>query len=230
MKAYIHMTAASEVLDCDLKNIVPDALMRRRMSRIVRDGVTAAMVCAENRPIDAIITASAYGCLADSEKFLHTLLESEEQLLSPTPFIQSTFNTVGATVALLQRNHGYNMTYAHGTGSFPAALLDAMMLIEEREVQYVLVGAIEEVTPTLRTLLQRMRVRQIPQQGGAIFFLLSSEEQGACAEIRIDSVHTSTQSGYSDPLAPARELYNAIDDHSSGTLKIGDINLNLQCI
>lgn len=230
MNAYIHKIASSDALDCDLKTIVPDPLMRRRMSRIVRDGVMAAAVCAGERQLDAIITATAYGCLTDSEKFLQILLASDEEQLSPTPFMQSTFNTVGATIALLRQCHCYNTTYAHGGGSFPAALLDAMMLIEEQEVQYVLVGAIEEVTPTLRTLLARMRVEQIPTQGGALFFLLSAEAGGACAEICIDSIGTTSQRGYSDPLAPARALYNAISNRHSGALAIENLNLEVRCI
>ncbi|MEG0788695.1 MAG: beta-ketoacyl synthase chain length factor [Alistipes sp.] len=230
MKAYIHKIAASDALDCDLKTIVPDALMRRRMSRIVRDGVMAAAVCAGERQLDAIITATAYGCLSDSEKFLQMLLDSDEELLSPTPFIQSTFNTVGATVALLGQYHCYNTTYAHGSASFSAALLDAMMLIEEREARHVLVGAVEEVTPTLCALLRRMRVESLPLQGGALFFLLSADETGACAEVCVDSVETILQKGYSDPLTPARTLYNAVVDRYSGALSIGNLNLNVRCI
>ncbi|MEG1983123.1 MAG: beta-ketoacyl synthase chain length factor [Alistipes sp.] len=229
MKAYIHKISASDGIDCDLKAIVPDAMMRRRMSRIVRDGVIAATVCAGECQLDAIITATAYGCLADSEKFLRTLLDSNEELLSPTPFIQSTFNTIGATIALLRQDHCYNITYAHGSASFSTALLDAMMLIEEHEALHVLVGAIEELTPTLRILLERMRVDLIPPQGGALFFLLSAEEAGACAEVWVDSINTSMQRSYSDPLASAWNLYNAIDNHHCGALTIGNLNLEVRC-
>ena len=138
MKAYIHRTAASENSGCDLKAIVPDPLMRRRLSRIVRDGVTAAAVCAEGHEVDAVITATAYGCLADSEKFLRVVIDNDEQLLPPSAFIQSTFNTVGATVALLLQRHCYNMTYAHGTDGFGTAILDALMLIDGQEARQVL--------------------------------------------------------------------------------------------
>lgn len=230
MKAYIHKIAASDALDCDLKTIVPDALMRRRMSGIVRDGVMTAVVCAGEHPLDAIITATAYGCLTDSEKFLRTWLESDEQLLSPTPFIQSTFNTVGATIALLRQSHCYNTTYAHGADSFASALLDALMLIEQGEVQHILVGAVEELTPTLCAVLHRMRVESLPEQGGALFFLISNTTEGALAEICLDNLGILAQSPYSDPLAPARALYNAVVDKYSGKLAIGNLNLNVRCI
>lgn len=230
MKAYIHKITASDALDCDLKAIVRNPLMRRRMSRIVRDGVMAAALCAEGYRVDAIITATAYGCLADSEKFLRTWLESDEELLSPTPFIQSTFNTVGATIALLGRNHCYNTTYAHGDDSFASALLDALMLISEGEAQHILVGAVEELTPTLCTLLRRMRVEPLPEQGGALFFLISKTAEEARAEICLESVGTTAQDRYRDPLAPARALYNAIINKHSGTLAIGNLNLSVRCI
>lgn len=230
MKAYIHKIATSDDTGCDLKTIVPDALMRRRMSRIVRDGVTAAAVCAGESPLDAIITATGYGCLADSEKFLSTWLGSDEELLSPTPFIQSTFNTVGATVALLRQCRGYNMTYAHGADSFPTALLDAMMLLDENQARYLLVGAVEEVTPTFCALLARMRVEPLPTQGGALFFLLSAEAEGASAEVRLDSVGTSAQSLYSDPLAPARTLHAALSGRCDGAVTVGNLNLSVRCL
>lgn len=51
--------------------------------------------------VDAIITATGLGCLADTEKFMNALMDNREQMLNPTAFIQSTFNTVGAQLALL---------------------------------------------------------------------------------------------------------------------------------
>lgn len=230
MKAYIHSIAASENSECDLRAIVPDPLMRRRMSRIVRDGVTAAAVCAEGREVDAIITATAYGCLADSEKFLRVVLDNDEQLLPPSAFIQSTFNTVGAAVALLQQRHCYNMTYAHGADGFGAAVLDALMLIDGQEARQVLVGAVEEVTPTLRTLLGRMRVHALPEQGGAFFFLLSAEEEGACAQIRVEATGGAAQTRYNDPLEPARRLYRLVSAGQRGTADLGNLKLEVKCL
>lgn len=230
MKLYLHNATASESLDCDLKSVVPDALMRRRMSQIVRNGVTAASVCAGSKPIDAIITATAYGCLADSEKFLHTLIESDEELLSPTPFIQSTFNTIGATFALLQQNHCYNTTYAHGAESFAAAMLDAAMLLEEGEARQVLVGAVEEVTPTLLLLLERMQVKQLPKVGGAYFFRLSSDPQGARTELTLTLRNGSPQSDCSDPLAIPRQLYQAFTERQAGKFHSATLEFDLRCI
>src|ERR1700712_3432973 len=88
-----------------------DSKSIRRMSRIVKMGVTAALTCLKTAAVEnpaAIITATAYGCLEDSSSFLRRMIEFNETMLSPTAFIQSTHNTVGAQIALLIKSHNYN--------------------------------------------------------------------------------------------------------------------------
>ena len=127
----------------DYKDIITNATLRRRMSRIVKMGVACGLECmGELSPekIQGIITATGLGCLTDTEKFLNNLLDNEERMLNPTPFIQSTFNTIGAQIALIHQIHAYNMTYVHRGLSFESALLDAMMKIGEGS-ENILVGA-----------------------------------------------------------------------------------------
>ena len=112
----------------DYKDIITNATLRRRMSRIVKMGVACGLECmGELSPekIQGIITATGLGCLTDTEKFLNNLLDNEERMLNPTPFIQSTFNTIGAQIALIHQIHAYNMTYVHRGLSFESALLDS---------------------------------------------------------------------------------------------------------
>ncbi len=176
---YLESIATHGMLPDDLRELIPDAAMRRRMSRIVRQGVATAVACADGveriADLDAIITATGWGCLTDSERFLRLDCETEEQLLTPTPFIQSTFNTVGAQIALLGHNHGYNTTYVHRSRSFESALLDAMMRLEEGEASRVLVGAYEEETPTQHHIMERMgRWRKARDGEGCAFVLLTA--------------------------------------------------------
>ncbi|MDR1730294.1 MAG: beta-ketoacyl synthase chain length factor [Prevotellaceae bacterium] len=166
-------------IEPNYKDYVTDAGMRRRMSRIVKMGVAAALDCLKNSPVknpDAIITATGLGCLTDTEKFLHTLAANDEQLLNPTSFIQSTFNTIGAQIALILKNHNYNFTYVHRGFSFESAILDAMMQLDEGEAQNVLAGAVDEITPTSFRVMKRMGFwRNGAKMGeGAQFFMLSS--------------------------------------------------------
>lgn len=160
----------------DYKQWITDAGLRRRMSRIVKMGVTAGLQCLQSSAMqaDAIITATGLGCLADTEKFLKSISEQDEELLSPTPFIQSTFNTIGAQIALITGNKSYNTTYVHRALSFESALLDALMQLQSGEAENILVGAVDELTPTVFQILKRMGAwRKNPAGEGAAFFLLS---------------------------------------------------------
>lgn len=162
----------------DYKGIITNATLRRRMSRIVKMGVACGLECIDgmaSENIQGIITATGLGCLADTEKFLSTLIENEERMLNPTPFIQSTFNTIGAQIALFRQIHAYNMTYVHRGLSFESALLDGMLKIWEG-ADNILVGAIDEITDTSCAIQQRLGLLKGMQAGeGAQFFLLSRE-------------------------------------------------------
>lgn len=162
----------------DYKHMITNATLRRRMSRIVKMGVACGLECIGDLPpekIQGIITATGLGCLVDTEKFLNSLIDNEERMLNPTPFIQSTFNTIGGQIALIRQIHSYNMTYVHRGLSFESALLDAMMKIWEGNEQ-ILVGAMDEMTETSYLIQQRLGMLKGIEAGeGAQFFLLSRE-------------------------------------------------------
>jgi 3-oxoacyl-[acyl-carrier-protein] synthase II len=165
-----------------------DPKMIRRMSRIVKMGVASALTCLRNAGIEnpsALLTATAYGCLEDSSSFLRRMIEFDEKMLSPTAFIQSTHNTVGAQIALLIKCHNYNNTIVHRSFSFENALVEANLLLEEG-IKHVLVGAIDENTRDRQAILSRFGLyksnRKDAQQHagniageGAAFFLLNKE-------------------------------------------------------
>jgi 3-oxoacyl-[acyl-carrier-protein] synthase II len=161
-----------------------DSKMIRRMSRIVKMGVAAAMTCLKNAQVEnpsAIITATAYGCLEDSSSFLRRMIEFDEKLLSPTAFIQSTHNTVGAQIALLLKCHNYNNTIVHRALSFENALTESILLLQEGTGP-VLAGAVDEITDDSHTILSRFGLyRKIDNHlgnidgEGAAFFLLDKD-------------------------------------------------------
>jgi hypothetical protein len=131
----------------------------RRMSRIVKMGVCSAIKCIRDSGIenpDAIITGTGMGCLEDTEKFLLSLYENQEKLLNPTPFIQSTHNTVGASIAMLLKCNNYNNTFGHRGFSFENTLLDGMMLLNEGKAENILVGAVDELTSNLFSITDRL--------------------------------------------------------------------------
>ncbi|TYB74100.1 3-oxoacyl-ACP synthase [Bizionia saleffrena] len=162
--------------------IAPGAL--RRMATGVKMGVTAGKKALEKANItnpDAILTGTGMGCIEDTENFLNALIANDEAYLTPTSFIQSTHNTVGAQIALALQCNAYNNTYVHGALSFESALLDGQLLIKNDDSRSVLVGGIDELGKEFidYTLLVEDKKHgvQVPFSEGASFFVLSSEKQ-----------------------------------------------------
>lgn len=198
----------------DHKNHIPSA-MSRRASHILKMGITAGMMTLQRAGIkrpDAIVVGTGMGCFEDTDKFLRALVDNEEQLLTPTSFIQSTHNSVAGQIALLTQCQGHNFTYVHQNNSFESALLDALMLLKEQEAQQVLVGGIDELNPPLRELFERAgHIKAEEHLGepiwkstsrgysageGAAFFSLSNESNSnSIARIRGVRTIQKTDSG-----------------------------------
>lgn len=172
-----------------------DPKLLRRMSKIIRMGIVSAKVAMKNANVDhpdAIITGTGMGCQIDTEKFLNSLINNEEELLTPTSFIQSTHNTVGGTIALGHQNHNYNLTYVHRTFSFESALVDSMLLLNEKKSENILVGGFDEITDEswlIKTKIGHYKAEKLSstdlfkdEQKGALagegssFFVLSSQK------------------------------------------------------
>src|SRR6186713_3358632 len=135
-----------------------DPKQLRRMSRIIKMGVAAGSMALKQSGIsvpNGIITGTAYGCLDDTGIFLNRMIENKEYALNPTPFIQSTHNTIGSQIALLLQCQGYNQTYTQGGFSFENALLDAMLLLKEDPQKHLLAGGVDETTPASHKIRSR---------------------------------------------------------------------------
>jgi len=180
----------------------------RRMPRILRMGLASAQIClnrANNVSPDAIIVGTGLGCLDNLEKFLLEVLDHDEHVTSVLPFINSTHNAVAAQIAMLLRNHSYNITYCHRGFSFESALQDALMLIEEKQAKNVLMGGIDECTDDFMKLhgylgywkkpLSNLRLLADKSSGtiageGSAFFIISSESSPDLPKAVIEGVHT----------------------------------------
>ena len=144
----------------EIRNYVKP-LEARRMGKIMKSSLLSSLKAMEQAGIDkpdAIITATALGCLENSEQLLNQLKEEGEVMLKPTYFMQSTHNTIGSGIAIFTKCHGYNVTYTHGKDSLEWALRDARMLLQSGKVRNVLVGLHDETTPLYRSLMQRIGV------------------------------------------------------------------------
>jgi hypothetical protein len=142
--------SSSNMLSCaepDYRAFIPGNSLRR-MSRVLKMGLTTALKCLQDSGIDspgAIVTGTGKGSLQDIERFLKEIRDYNEQALNPTPFIQSTYNAVNGLIALQQKCTQYNNTFVHRGFSFENALLDSMLLLHEGKTN-VLAGAFEEIT------------------------------------------------------------------------------------
>jgi len=162
----------------------------RRMATGVKMGVTAAkkaLIGANIEMPDAILTGTGMGCIEDTEKFLNTLIKNNEAYLTPTPFIQSTHNTVGGTIALALQCKGYNNTFTNGAVSFESALLDAKMGIDEG-LNNILIGGVDELGLEFIDYLnlieeQKDKPLKVSLGEGAQFFVISSKKEKAVVEV-----------------------------------------------
>ncbi len=176
----------------------------RRMSKIIKMGLTSALMCLDDAKIenpDVIITATGLGAVEDTDKFLDNLTDDNESMLNPTPFIQSTHNAVAARIAIETGCHNYNMTFVHKNAAFEHALLDVFLKIENREYGNILVGGTEEMTEANyilkknvdfwkedvcnSELMKNNSTRGTIAGEGSVFFNLSQEkDHGSYAELK----------------------------------------------
>lgn len=136
-----------------------DPMASRRMSRVVKMGIYAAKECLEDAGVEmpgAIVTGTGLGCIEDTEKFIESIFRNEEKLLNPTPFIQSTHNTIGSQIALLLKCHNYNATYSQRGLTFESALLDSMLMLKEKTHDNILLGGVDEITNISFGIMKRL--------------------------------------------------------------------------
>ena len=121
----------------------------RRMGRLLKRAVwcsSKALSKAGIDSVDAVITATDYGCMENSEAFLSGVLGFEDAAMRPVHFMNSTHNTIGSVIAIRIGCHGYNATYSHPGRSFLSALEDAVMQIGLGNIDTALVGWYDERT------------------------------------------------------------------------------------
>src|SRR6478752_7339210 len=115
----------------------------RRLSRILKFSILTAQKSLQDAGLDmpdAIITGTGLGCLEDSEKFLRSVIECQEENLSPTAFIFSTHNTISGQIAMTLKCNRTNNTFSNRYFSFESALLESIFMLKDGDAQNVLVG------------------------------------------------------------------------------------------
>ncbi|MFA5573445.1 MAG: beta-ketoacyl synthase N-terminal-like domain-containing protein [Brumimicrobium sp.] len=190
-------TTQVPALKQNYKEYIPPALIRR-MGKAVKNGVVAssnAMKDAVVNEIDGIIVGTGIGSAKDSEKFLESMIQYNEEYLTPTPFIQSTHNTIAGQIALGIESKAYNFTYVQAANSFQSALLDGLMQIQSEDKENILVGGMEEIGSFTQGLYRLVGFYKKVEEGehsifqpkssggvqgeGGAFMILSNQKQAS---------------------------------------------------
>ncbi len=194
---------------------IPPAQLRR-MSKVVRMGVAAAMAVVEQTPATGgIIMGTSNAGKEDAVKFLNQLIEYEEGMLTPLNFVQSTPNAVAAQVAMLTKNHGYNASHLHRGLAFEMAAIDAGMLLQEHPSQCYLLGSVDDISSynfdekggwykagnlSNNSLYETGSVGSIPGEA-AVMFLVNAIPATAMAQVMaVDSLHTGDENAAAEKL------------------------------
>ncbi len=109
-------------------------------------------------------------------KFLREVLEQREEQLTPTYFMQSTYNALSGLLALSLRCTGYNNTYVNKGFAFESALGDALLLLTEGEARDVLVGGFDEFSPVQYS--DYVRLGYLKPESGSNLELFDSKTAG----------------------------------------------------
>ncbi|MCC6401187.1 MAG: beta-ketoacyl synthase chain length factor [Flavobacteriales bacterium] len=175
--------------------LLPKPMARRMIAPVRRTMACALAALAEagiERP-DAICYGTGLGCLADTREFLLEIERNAGSLLAPTSVMRSTHNTVAGLIALALKAQGPNLTFSQGFTSFHAALLAALMHLERRPGDRVLVGASDEHLPLLDHLFDALHgAAHVPAGArpaeGAAFFVLGGADgpvKGRVVDVRM---------------------------------------------
>ncbi len=148
------------------------------MSHVLKMAIACSIDCLEQAGLsqpDAIIVGTSMGCCVHTRNFLDKIISANEGPLSPTSFIVSTHNTIAGQIALLLKNHGYNMTHTQNSLSFEQGLIDGILGIKNG-YHNVLVGGADEEEDTMYNMKERLMDYNIHLACGASFFILSTEK------------------------------------------------------
>jgi len=138
----------------------------------------------------AVIIATGYGASKTTFSFLDTAIDYGDACASPTHFSNSVHNAAAAHVSILLKARGPNLTVSQFEMSVPSAFLAARQWLEDKTVEAVLFGGVDEYCGVLGYCWQRFfepdpTIQMKPLEWnsdsaipgeGAAFFLLTRDE------------------------------------------------------
>lgn len=185
----------------DLDNFVNKRALRRtdHYSRLALLGAYLALADTGSLQKDmsrtGVIIASGYGPCRTTLAFLDTFINDGDNLSSPTYFSNSVQNAAVANISMMLNITGPGLTVSQFEMSVPSALITARKWLEEKRVDAVLFGAVDEYYDLLGYFWHRFYGRNatddhevkpflyglqtaVPGEGAA-FFLLTGDDENA---------------------------------------------------
>jgi len=187
-----------KAIDPDYKQYL-NPTASRRLSRFLKMSLVAAQKCVAKSGIampEAIITGTGLGCLEDTEKFLISIIQNNESLLSPTSFIQSTHNTISGQIAMMLSCNHPNYTYSNRYFSFESSLLDGLLMLHDNSANSVMVNAADELPVSIHHITKKLglwdrneSIMNKPLFGvtageGVVSMMLSQQKSNATARLK----------------------------------------------
>lgn len=174
-------------IDPQFKDFI-SPIKSRRMGNLMKRAIAVSLSAMKEAGVDnpdAIITGTGLGCIENTELFLREMTDKGEELLSPTPFMQSTHNTISSGIAIFTQCHSYNCTYSQDDISFESALLDSYLMIASGEAKTVLAGTHDEATDLTFSLLGKSRYSdsRYPLSEGSSAMILADQGASPLCEI-----------------------------------------------
>jgi len=184
----------------------------RRMGRALRMGVGASMKLLLQNKVDGILIGTANGGIEDSIMFLNQINDYQEGRLTPTAFVQSTYNAIAGMVSMITNNKGYNATHVHRGQAFENVALDAAMLLRENPEHQYLIGGVDEISiknhrlvslagwyrnePASNVDLYSTNATGTLPGEGAAMFIVSNQKENAAAQLKALRMVSSTDAKY----------------------------------
>jgi len=201
---YITLKAGNRKLEmpvylCDttpVERFISKRALRRvdHYSRMAALGSYLALEDAGRQPQEfknlAVVVASGYGSTRTTFSFLDSVFSDGDACASPTLFSNSVHNAAAATISIFLKARGPNLTVSQFEMSVSLGLLTACRWLQDKQVDAVLFGSVDEYCSVLGYSWQRF-FGQVPAAGmhplefenqsaiageGAAFFLLTRDE------------------------------------------------------
>ena len=103
----------------------------------------------------AVVIATGYGATRTTFSFLDSIFVDGDTCASPTLFSNSVHNAAAAHVSIFLKASGPNLTVSQFELSVPSALLSACRWLEDKQIDAVLFGGVDEYCDVLGYSWQR---------------------------------------------------------------------------